>query len=176
MKKFFIPFILFSILIGVFLIGLQGDPREIPSPFIGKPAPNFSLPELYDPSKIISNNSLKGEVVLINVWASWCTACRQEHHHLLELTNKYNINLIGLDYKDTAQDAKNWLEEFKNPYSDIAFDHDGRVGIDWGVYGVPETFVLDKQGIIRHKVIGPIDDSIIQNDLLPLINELNNNS
>ncbi len=174
MKKVFIPVVIFFVIVGFFIIALYGDPKKIPSPFIGKPAPAFSLPTLFDANKIISNESIKGEVVLMNVWASWCTACRQEHHLLVELQEQHHVKLIGLNYKDEAVDAKAWLKEFKNPYSEIAFDLQGKVGIDWGVYGVPETFVLDKQGIIQHKIIGPLSEEIMHSELLPLIQRLNN--
>lgn len=174
MKPFFLPAVGFFVLVVIFLIALQGDPQKIPSPLIGKPAPAFSLPGLFDQTTIISNDSIKGEVVLVNVWASWCTACRQEHQHLINLQRQHKLKLIGLNYKDQATDALAWLEEFENPYAEIAFDLSGKVGIDWGVYGVPETFVLDKHGIIQHKVIGPVDEEIIQIELLPLIKQLNN--
>lgn len=174
MKNIFIPAIIFFVLVAFFIIALYGDPKKIPSPFIGKPAPAFSLPTLFDANSIISNENIKGEVVLLNVWASWCTACRQEHHLLVELQEQHNVKLIGLNYKDKAQDAKAWLKEFKNPYAEIAFDLQGKVGIDWGVYGVPETFVLDKNGIIQHKVIGPLTEEIMHTELLPLLNKLNN--
>ena len=173
MKNVFLPAIGFFILVIIFLIALRGDPSKIPSPFIGKPAPAFSLPGLFDENKVISNKSLQGEVVLMNIWASWCTACQQEHHLLLELKQKHRVNLVGLNYKDKRQDAKAWLKKFENPYNEIAFDYEGKVGIDWGVYGVPETFILDKDGIIQHKIIGPIDDTIVKNEILPLLDRLN---
>lgn len=174
MKQVFLPAIGFFILVAVFLIALRGDPSKIPSPFIGKPAPAFSLPTLFDKNVTIDNDSIKGEVVLLNIWASWCTACQQEHHLLLALKEQHNIKLIGLNYKDKEQDAKTWLEKFEDPYAEIAYDFAGKVGIDWGVYGVPETFILDKDGIIRHKIIGPIDEDIVNQEILPLVEKLNN--
>lgn len=171
MIRFGLPIIFIAAII-VFLIALQKDPREIPSPFVGKPAPTFSLISLYDDKLVVDNNSLLNQVSLVNVFASWCTACYQEHPLLFDLNNSNNIQLVGLNYKDASEDAKAWLEKLGNPYDVIAYDFKGRTGIDWGVYGVPETFVIDKKGIVRYKHIGPITQDDIQSKLIPLINQL----
>jgi len=168
-----IAFVLLVILLGV---GLTLDPREVPSPFIGKPAPTFDLPKLYASTDSISVAEMKGKVWLLNVWASWCGACRAEHQVINRLVKNHQIEIIGLNYKDNADQAKQWLQELGNPYASIAVDHDGRTGIDWGVYGVPETFVVDKKGIIRYKNIGPVYQQDVDNTLLPLINQLQQES
>jgi cytochrome c biogenesis protein CcmG/thiol:disulfide interchange protein DsbE len=157
----------------VFLgVGLKLDPREVPSPFIGKPAPSFSLPQLGDPAKTFGDVDLKGQVSLLNVWASWCVSCRQEHPFLLKLSKEKLIPIYGLNYKDEREAGLGWLNQFGNPYLFSAFDADGRVGINWGVYGVPETFVIDKKGIIRHKQTGPLSEELWNQTLYPLIQKL----
>ncbi len=173
MLKWYIPLGIFLIL-AIFLgIGLTKDPREIPTPFIGKPAPTFKLSQLDDFQKTFSPEDMKGKVWMLNVWASWCVACRAEHPLLLEMARRGDLNIYGLNYKDQPTDAKNWLaQQGGNPYGLIVVDFDGRVGIDYGVYGVPETFVIDKQGTIRHKVIGPITREELTTKLLPLIKQL----
>ncbi len=173
MWKWYIPLGIFLVL-GVFLaVGLTLNPREVPTPFIGKPAPAFQLSQLDDFQKTISPEDLKGKVWLLNVWASWCVACRAEHPVLLEMARRGDLNIYGLNYKDQPNDAKGWLAQHGgNPYTAIAVDFDGRVGIDYGVYGVPETFLIDKQGVIRHKVIGPITREELNGKLLPMIKQL----
>lgn len=150
------PLIIFAVLAVFLAVGLTLNPREVPSPLIGKPAPEFELPLLLKEGSF-SNKDLIGHVTLVNVWASWCFACRQEHEVVKHL-NRQGVRIIGLNYKDDAGDAKQWLAKLGNPYQAIAADRDGRIAIDWGVYGAPETFLIDKQGIIRHKVIGPLSD------------------
>ena len=150
------PLIVFSILVIFLAVGLTLNPRLVPSPLIGKPAPEFELPLLLREGSF-SNKDLIGHVTLVNVWASWCFACRQEHEVVKRLSRK-GVRIIGLNYKDDAADAKQWLAKLGNPYQAIAADRDGRIAIDWGVYGAPETFLIDQQGIIRHKVIGPLSD------------------
>ena len=152
----FMPLIAFAILVVLLAIGLTLNPRLVPSPLIGKPAPVFELPLLLKDGSF-SNKDLIGHITLVNVWASWCFACRQEHETVKRLSRD-GVRIIGLNYKDEPDDAKQWLAKLGNPYQRIAVDYDGRVGIDWGVYGAPETFLIDKQGIIRHKVIGPLSD------------------
>lgn len=152
----FLPLIVFAVLVGFLAIGLTLNPRLVPSPLIDKPAPEFKLPLLLQKGTF-SNKDLLGHVTLVNVWASWCFACRQEHETVKYLSRN-GVRIIGLNYKDKANDAKQWLAKLGNPYQAIAADEDGRVAIDWGVYGAPETFLIDKQGIIRHKVIGPLTD------------------
>ena len=172
MKKFLIPIALFALLGLLLAYGLRLDPRRIPSPLIDKPLPAFHLPTIENPRKILANTDFQGKVVLINVWASWCVACKQEHPVLLGLKPTRTVPLIGLNYKDKREDATALLKDEGNPYDLSLVDADGRVGIDWGVYGVPETFVVDKQGIIRYKQIGPITPEVWQETLLPLIEKL----
>lgn len=170
--KFLIPLLLFVILVGFLAIGLNRDPHEVPSPLIGKSAPAFEIPQLEQSNKTFSPESLKGQVWILNVWASWCVACREEHPILLELSKAQIAPLIGLDYKDQRDNALAMLARQGNPYTLSAFDGNGRVGINYGVYGVPETYVIDKAGIIRFKQIGPITTEILNQKIYPLINEL----
>ncbi len=172
MKKFVIPLIVF-VALGVLLwFGLSLDPKKIPSPLVGKPLPAFSLSTLHEPKKTITPESLRGRVYLLNVWASWCVACRQEHPVLNELARQKTVPIVGLNYKDKREDALAWLAQLGNPYEFSLVDADGRVGIDLGVYGVPETFVVDKTGVIRYKQIGPMTEQVWIEKLLPLIKQL----
>ncbi|PTT82720.1 DsbE family thiol:disulfide interchange protein [Pelomonas sp. HMWF004] len=176
MKRFLIPLGLFLVL-AVFLgVGLSRDPRELPSPLIGKPAPAFSLPTLDDAGKgdgpLFSPQDMRGRVWVLNVWASWCVSCREEHPVLLELAKTGVVPLVGLDYKDRPDQAQGWLDRLGNPYTLSALDADGRVGMDYGVYGVPETYVIDKAGIVRFKQIGAVTPEVLKNKMLPLIQEL----
>jgi len=169
--------VVFIALVGFLAIGLNRDPGEVPSPFIGKPAPAFSLPilpetTLFATQPEISNGDMAGKVWLFNVWASWCVACRDEHPLLIGLSRKNLVDIVGLNYKDTVADASQWLHRFGNPYSVIAVDESGNVGIDYGVYGVPETFIIDKKGLIRMKHIGPLTAQDMENKILPLISML----
>ncbi|MFI4940444.1 MAG: DsbE family thiol:disulfide interchange protein [Burkholderiales bacterium] len=176
MKRFLLPLGLFAVLVLFLAAGLHLKPAEVPSPLIGKPAPNFTLTQLLEPQKTFSPKDMEGKVWLLNVWASWCVACREEHPVLLEFSKLNVVPILGLDYKDAAngrKDGSDVLNQFGNPYQLTAFDADGRVGIDFGVYGVPETFVIDKHGIIRYKQIGPVTPQVISEKLLPLIKELN---
>ena len=170
--RYLFPLAVFLALVIVLAAGLTLDPREVPSPFLGKPAPAFTLPQLSDPAKTLSPEDLKGQIYLLNVWASWCVSCRQEHPVLLALAKRRVVALYGLNYKDERDDAEAWLGRFGNPYTASAFDADGRAGIDWGVYGVPETFVVDREGIIRYKQTGPVTPEIVEQKLLPLIRQL----
>lgn len=176
MNRYLLPLIGFVVLVGFLAAGLKLDPREIPSPLINKPVPEFSVETLYDDTQTIGANKLKGEVWLLNVWASWCAACRTEHPLINELSKQDLITIVGLNYKDKRADAKQWLNVFGNPYTVIAHDLKGDVGIDFGVYGVPESFLIDKKGQIRFKQIGPFTPQAIQQDLLPLIETLKNES
>ena len=173
MIRYLIPLGIFTFLVGLFLVGLHHDPRIVPSPLINKPSPQFDLPRLEDPKSTIGKNDLMGKVVFLNVWASWCVECRREHPVLLQLAKTRQFNIIGLNYKDTRADAMRWLEQHGDPYQTSAFDQAGQVGIDFGVYGVPETFILDRKGIIRYKRIGPITPEVLETDILPLIKKLN---
>jgi len=172
MKRFLLPLAAFAVLVGFLAIGLTRDPRDVPSPLIGKPAPAFTLPQLHDAAKSFSAADMKGRVWLLNVWASWCVACREEHPVLVEFAKTGQVPIIGLDYKDKVADARQWLDKLGNPYTLTAVDADGRVGIDYGVYGVPETYVIDKQGIIRMKHTGPITSESLNKKILPLVAEL----
>ena len=172
MLKYLIPLIIY-IIISVFLaLGLDLKPKEIPSPLIGKPAPAFTLPVLARPQQQLTQNDFLGQVWLLNVWASWCVSCREEHPLLLHLAKQNAVTLVGLNYKDETADANRWLETQGNPYGISVQDVDGRIGIDYGVYGVPETFVIDKRGVIRYKLTGPLDNAILDEKILPMIKEL----
>jgi len=160
----FMPLIVFAALVIFLAIGLTLNPRLVPSPLIDKPAPAFELPLLYGDGSI-SNKDLIGHVTLLNVWASWCFACRQEHEAVKYLGSN-GVRIIGFNYKDEPANAKDWLAKLGDPYESVAADYDGRAGIDWGVYGAPETFLIDQDGIIRHKVIGPITDSDALDDII----------
>jgi cytochrome c biogenesis protein CcmG/thiol:disulfide interchange protein DsbE len=171
--KRWLPLIFFVILGGFFFKGLYLNPREIPSPFIGKPAPAFKLPTVEHPDKTFSPDDMKGKVWLLNVWAPWCVACRQEHAGLMQLAQMGVVPIVGLNWKDKDHEAKALLAQSGDPYVTVAEDLSGMVGIDYGVTGTPETYVIDKQGIIRLKHIAPIDPDTWQNKFLPLIKELN---
>lgn len=170
--RFLIPLAVFLVMTAFLAIGLKLDPREVPSPLIGKEAPKFSLTDVMDASKAMSTYDLKGDAVLVNVWASWCVSCRQEHPILIDLAKRGEVTIYGINYKDTREEAQKWLRSYGNPYHSSAFDPNGHTGIDWGVYGVPETFVLDKQGVIRHKHTGPLTQAVIEDELLPIIRKL----
>lgn len=169
--RYLLPLFLFLIVSGFFLVSLDRD-QELDSPLIGKTAPAFSLPHLHQPDRMLSPVDLKGQVWMLNVWASWCVACRQEHPLFMELAKQNVLPIYGLNYKDERPDAIRWLQQFGDPYATSISDLDGRVGIDYGVYGVPETYIIDKQGVIRHKVVGPVTADELQTVLLPLIKEL----
>jgi cytochrome c biogenesis protein CcmG/thiol:disulfide interchange protein DsbE len=162
------------IVAGFLFVGLGLNPREVPSPLIGKPAPHFSLPQLHEPEKQFSPKDMMGQVWLLNVWSSWCVTCKEEHPMLMEMAQRNIVPIYGLDYKDKRPDALAWLQRSGNPYVLSAVDAEGRISIDYGVYGVPETYVIDKQGIIRYKQIGAITGQSLQQKILPLIKELQN--
>ena len=171
--QFLAPLALFAVLLGFLAVGLNLNPREVPSPLIGKPAPAFELARLDDPAQRITREDLKGQVWILNVWASWCVACRQEHPLLVDFAKRSPVPLYGLNYKDKRDDGLGWLQRFGNPYKASLYDIDGRVGIDFGVYGVPETFVIDKQGVIRFKQIGPVTPEVLRDQIEPLLKQLN---
>ena len=175
-KKAILPFVIFIVVVGFLAAGLKLNPGRIPSPFVGKPAPAFSLPTLFSADKIITNESLIGKVWLLNVWASWCVGCRIEHPLLNQLSELNFVDIVGLNYKDTRTDANNWLLQHGDPYTTIIFDETGDTGIDYGVYGVPETFVIDKVGIVRLKHIGPLAAEDVEQTLVPLVNLLKGES
>ena len=170
--KFLIPLALFGVLVVFLAMGLGLDPREVPSPLVNKPAPAFKVPQLEQPELQFAAEDMKGQVWLFNVWASWCVACRQEHPVLMQFARQKLVPIVGLDYKDQRKDALAVLSRSGNPYDINAFDADGRVGIDYGVYGVPESYLIDKAGIIRYKHIGPITAEALEKTIIPLINEL----
>jgi cytochrome c biogenesis protein CcmG/thiol:disulfide interchange protein DsbE len=172
MKKYALPLIVFLVIAGFLAIGLRLDPREVPSPFIGKPAPPFTLPQLHKPDATISPADMKGQVWLLNVWASWCTSCRAEHEVVTRVAATGEVPIVGLNYKDERDAALGWLRRLGDPYKASAVDAQGDVGIDWGVYGVPETFVIDQHGVVRHKHIGPITDKSVSETILPLVRKL----
>jgi cytochrome c biogenesis protein CcmG/thiol:disulfide interchange protein DsbE len=175
MKKwqFLAPLGLFVVLLGFLTVGLNLNPREVPSPLIGKPAPAFALPRLDEPGQTIRREDLLGKVWMLNVWASWCVACREEHPILVEYSRKRAVPIYGLNYKDTRPAAMDWLARFGNPYDASLSDTAGMVGIDFGVYGVPETFIIDKQGVIRMKHIGPVTPEVLRDRIEPLLKQLN---
>ena len=170
--KTLIPLALFAVLVGFLAVGLRLDPHEVPSPLVGKAAPAFKIAQLEPAEALFSPEDLKGKVWVLNVWASWCVACRQEHPVLMAFARTKVAPLVGLDYKDQRKDALGVIKRSGNPYDITAFDADGRVGIDYGVYGVPESYVIDKAGIIRYKHIGPITEDALQQTIIPLINAL----
>jgi len=172
MKKFLLPLAVLVVVVGFLGVGLKLNPREVPSPLIGKAAPPFSLPVLHEPGKRISNADLKGQVWLLNVWASWCVTCREEHPVLVELARQKVVPIYGLNYKDKSDDAKAWLKQFGDPYVRSLIDEKGQIGIDYGVYGVPETYVIDRDGVIRYKKIGPVTPETVREKILPLVKQL----
>ncbi len=172
MTRTLIPLVLFAILVGFLYVGLNLKPREIPSPLIGKPAPEFDLPRLLDPQSRVASKDLLGKVTLVNAWASWCVSCRAEHQLLMELAKNQNTQIYGINYKDNRSDALRYLQRLGNPYVANGHDLNGRVGIDWGVIGTPETFVVDKQGTIRYKQIGPINADVWRTTIAPLLQQL----
>jgi len=171
-KKFLWPLGIFIVLLAFLAVGLRLDPREVPSPLIDKPAPAFDLPVLQQPGRRFSPAEMRGKVWLLNVWASWCVSCREEHPHLVELSRKKLIPLIGLDYKDESRAALAWLGQFGDPYDFSVEDRDGRIGIDYGVYGVPETYLIDRDGVIRYKRIGVLTPEILEGKVLPMARKL----
>ncbi|MDO9312687.1 MAG: DsbE family thiol:disulfide interchange protein [Nitrosomonas sp.] len=172
MMRYLIPLVAFIVLAAFLLVGLTLNPRQVPSPLIDKPAPIFQLNHLHEPDRLMASNDNLGKVWLLNVWASWCVACRDEHPLLVQLANSGIVPIYGLNYKDERNTALQWLKRYGDPYTISIVDTDGRVGIDYGVYGVPETYVIDKKGIIRHKQIGPVTVDALQKTIIPLIIEL----
>ena len=173
MFRYLLPLGVFVALVLLLGVGLSLNPREVPSPLIGKPAPAFQLPQLHQPEKSLSSKELLGKVWVLNVWASWCAACRDEHPVLTDFAMSGTAPVYGLNYKDKRDEALAWLKRFGDPYAASLFDADGRVGIDYGVYGVPETYVIDKRGVIRYKRIGPVTPEIVKQQIAPLVAELN---
>jgi cytochrome c biogenesis protein CcmG/thiol:disulfide interchange protein DsbE len=171
--RFLIPLVILFGLVWFLGTGLKLDPKEVPSPLIGKPAPSFELTRLDNATKTIRNTDLLGKVWMLNVWASWCAACRQEHPLLVDFARQKQLPIYGLNYKDDRLAGLRWLANFGNPYEASLYDQDGRVGIDFGVYGVPETFIIDRQGVIRFKQIGPVTPEVLRTQIEPLVRQLN---
>ncbi len=170
--RFAIPLSIFILIVGLLAYGLRLDPKNVPSPLIGKPAPAFSLAKLHAPQLYLAKKDLLGQVWVLNVWASWCVSCRAEHEIITRLSALNLAPVIGLNYKDDPDDARRWLQQFGDPYTASIMDADGRVGIDWGVYGVPETFIIDKDGLIKYKHIGPVTHESLETEVLPVLLEL----
>ena len=173
MKRYFLPLGVFVVMLGFLALGLTLKPRELPSPLLGKPAPSFALPTLNAPATSLSTRDLRGQVWVLNVWASWCVACRDEHATMVEMAKLKLVPIYGLNYKDQRADALGWLARFGDPYVASLSDTDGLVGIDYGVYGVPETFVIDKRGVVRFKHVGPLTPELLKTKLEPILKDLN---
>lgn len=170
--RFAIPLGIFGLMIVLLGYGLTLDPKKVPSPLIDKPAPVFSLPVLHQPDLKLSKKDMLGQVWVMNVWASWCVSCRAEHAIITQLAKQNLAPVIGLNYKDQSKDAIAWLKQFGNPYMASIVDLDGRVGIDWGVYGVPETFIIGKDGLIKYKHIGPVTQESLEAEVIPMLKQL----
>jgi cytochrome c biogenesis protein CcmG/thiol:disulfide interchange protein DsbE len=171
MWKFLLPFAAFVALVVLFAMGLnpKRDIHALPSPLIGKPAPSFTLTDVLDPERPVSNADFKGQVYILNVWGTWCAACREEHEELLAIARQQVVPMIGLVYMDDRGKARQWLEQLGNPYRAVAFDTDGRTAIDWGVYGAPETFLVDPKGRVIFKFISPMTPQVWEQEFLPRI-------
>ena len=170
--RYLLPLIAFVILAAFLLVGLNLNPRKIPSPLIGKPAPVFNLQQLHEPENVFKSKDNLGKVWLLNVWASWCASCRDEHPLLVQLAKANVVPIYGLNYKDKRNLAIQWLDQLGDPYTKSIMDPEGRVGIEYGVYGVPETYVIDKSGVIQYKQIGPVTVDVLEKTILPLVKEL----
>jgi cytochrome c biogenesis protein CcmG/thiol:disulfide interchange protein DsbE len=170
--KLWLPFGIFAALALLLAIGLTLDPRKVPSPLIGKTMPAFELTRLHDAQRTVSDTDMRGQVSVLNVWGTWCAGCRAEHEILMRLARTGQAPIIGLNWKDDRKLAQQWLRDLGNPYAMTGFDKDGRVAIDWGVYGAPETFVMDAAGIVRFKHIGPLTEQVVADEILPLIKQL----
>jgi len=171
--RFLWPLALLAAVLILFTVGLGLNPREVPSPLIGKPAPAFSLPRLDDPTQQVSHADMLGKVWMLNVWASWCAPCREEHPLVIDIARRQLVPVYGLNYKDQATAANGWLKQLGNPYRANLVDADGRVGIDFGVYGVPETFIIDRDGIVRLKHTGALTPAVVRDKIEPLLKALN---
>jgi cytochrome c biogenesis protein CcmG/thiol:disulfide interchange protein DsbE len=170
--RYLVPMGIFLGVLGFLFIGLGLNPREVPSPLVGKPAPAFQLPRLDDPAQTVGRDDLLGKVWMLNVWASWCAPCREEHPLVIDIARRKLVPVYGLNYKDQTQAARGWLANLGDPYTATLVDANGRVGIDFGVYGVPETFIIDRQGVIRYKHTGPLTVEVVRKRIEPLLKEL----
>ena len=169
MTRYIVLIVVFLSMLGIFVVGLDRDPSELPSPLIDKPAPHFDLPRVRDPMSTVGNKDYAGQLVLVNIWATWCVGCRQEHDYLLKLARETDIPIYGLNWRDRRDDALTWLRELGDPYVASGFDEDGRVGIDWGVYGAPETFLISADGIVLYKHLSPLSEAVWQKEFQPRI-------
>ncbi len=171
MWKFLIPMAAFIGLVVLFALGLNPnrDIRALPSPLIGKPAPAIALTDVLDPSRTVTNSTFQGQVYVVNVWGTWCEMCREEHDELLTIAQQKVVPIIGLVYLDQRDRAKQWLDQLGNPYTAVAFDNDGRTAIDWGVYGAPETFLIDARGRVIYKFVSPLTPEVWEHEFLPRI-------
>lgn len=167
--RFLAPALLFAVLLPLLIFGLSRDPSVVPSPYIGKPAPAMDLPNLEDPEQRVTSAAYAGDVALVNVWATWCVGCRQEHEFLLALTERADVPIYGLNWRDQRPAALNWLDRLGDPYVATGFDPDGSAGIDWGVYGAPETFLIGRDGRVLQKHAGPLDEAVWQQKFAPLL-------
>ena len=174
MIKFLTPAIIFLLLAGFLYVGLYKDPSLVPSPLVGKPIPTFAASTLRDANRIVTDKDLQGRIALINVWATWCPACKHEHGTLVHLAEEVGVPIYGLNYKDDRGSAIQWLQDYGDPYVLNIFDENGRIGIDFGVYGAPETFLIDKTGVIRYKLVGIMTPQVWQTTFVPLINQMTN--
>lgn len=169
MSRFILPVLVFAIMIPVFVVGLGRNKNEIPSPLLEEQAPQFELPSLTDPTQTVGSKTYAGDIALVNVWATWCVGCRAEHDYLLELESRGEVPIFGLNWRDQRDMANRWLQQLGDPYIASAFDGDGRVGIDWGVYGAPETFLIAADGTVLYKHISPMNERVWQQEFLPRI-------
>jgi cytochrome c biogenesis protein CcmG/thiol:disulfide interchange protein DsbE len=167
--RYLAPVLAFAVLLPVLIFGLSRDPSELPSPYLGKPAPSFELPSVMDAEEIVSSRDYAGQVALVNVWATWCVGCRHEHDFLLELAGRGEVPIYGLNWRDDRNEAIRWLTQLGNPYVASAYDVDGSVGINWGVYGAPETFLIGPDGTVLHKHLSPLTEEIWKRDFVPKI-------
>lgn len=170
--RFFWPLAVFGALAVLLAAGLRLDPSLLPSPLVGQPLPAFAAPALRAPERLLDQRDMHGQVALVNVWGSWCPACRAEHDILMTLAEEHGVVIYGLNYKDARPAALRWLADLGDPYRFNVADYDGRVGIEWGVYGAPETFVIDARGVVRDKYVGPLDATVVAERILPLLARL----
>lgn len=169
MNRFLLPLGAVVVFIPILILGLNTDPRKLPSPYIGKPAPQFELPGLKDPSITVNTASLEGRMTLVNIWATWCVGCRAEHQYLMQLAQQGTIPIYGINWRDSRKQALSWLEQLGDPYVVSGFDADARVGIDWGAYGAPESFLVNPQGIVLYRFAGPLNQAIWEREFQPRI-------
>ncbi len=169
MWRYLLPIAAFAIMIPVFIVGMDRNKSELPSPLLNQRAPTFELPSLQNADRMVGSKSYAGKVALVNVWATWCAACRTEHPYLMELATRNEVPIFGLNWRDQRTPAMSWLNQLGNPYFETAYDEDGRVGIDWGVYGAPETFLISAEGTVLFKYISPMTEKVWQEEFLPRI-------